>query len=101
MARNYKPSIALPALCHDDDKQWIESVLMPLSEPHREKARHAYSDIFYKERESEKVEHKKLNKARHEANVRLRVFQSKCLESYVSKTIKERRMQQKESEFNW
>jgi hypothetical protein len=101
MARNYKPSIALPALCHDDDKQWIESVLMPLSEQHREQARKAYNDVFYQEREYEEVEHKKLNKARHEANVRLRVFQSKCLESYVSATAKERRVQQKESGFNW
>lgn len=101
MARNYKPSIALPALCHDDDKKWIESVMIPLSEAHRERARNVYSDIFYHEREREKVEHKKLNKARHEANVRLRMFQSKCLESYVSAAMKGRQLQQKESEFNW
>lgn len=101
MARNYKPSIALPALCHDDDKQWLESMLIPLSEAHREQARQAYSDIFYQQRESEKVEHKKLNKARREANIRLRVFQSKCLESYASSTMKKRQLQQKESEFNW
>lgn len=105
MARNYKPSIALPGICHEDDKKWIESILIPLTEPHRAKARESYSDIYYATRESETVEHKKDNKARREANIRLRTFQKACLELYSKNAINSRQefaqQSRDNSNFSW
>ena len=79
----------------DGDKAWIVEQLELLSKQHQIQARAAYSDIFYKTHRNEPVEYKKNNRARREANIRLRNFVDKCLATY------KKQQQSNTNNFSW
>lgn len=62
---------------HPDDRAWIRAQLDSLPAASRERARVAYSVVFSEAHDSEPAAHKKENKARRAANIRLREFVSR------------------------
>ena len=93
MAR-YRPRLTMPSAHHEADREFIESQLMMLGGEHQLRARVAYTEVFNEQINAEPIGHKKLNKARHEANIRLRKFVCACLESYVKAASPSRSHQQ-------
>ncbi|TFU09351.1 hypothetical protein E4V27_18860, partial [Proteus mirabilis] len=64
----------MPEHYFPDDAKWIQEQLTKLSPSMRQKALVKYSEVYQTEWEREQVPYRKDNKARHEANVRLREF---------------------------
>lgn len=83
----YQSRINMPSNHHKDDAKWLESQLMLLSPIHQIHARAAYSDVYQTQYMNESATHKKLNRARREANIRMRKFVTACLESYEQERV--------------
>lgn len=64
---------------HEDDKEWVDKIVMEIPPEHRQEAYDGYNAVFSDVYEKEPVEHHKMNKARHEANTRLRMFRDKAI----------------------
>lgn len=83
----YQSRINMPSNHHKDDAKWLESQLMLLRPIHQIHAREAYSDAYQTQYMNELVTHKKLNRARREANIRMRKFVTACLDSYEKERV--------------
>lgn len=69
------------------DSQWIGEQLQSLSMAARQKAMQRYAAVFQETFEAEPVSFRKENRARHEANTRLRLFvrnQGRALQGYTA-----------------
>lgn len=80
-------NIAMPRHCFPDDARWIQEMLLQLSPSARNKALAAYSEVYQEHWELEPVSYCKDNRARHEANTRLRQYvrrYSKAMQGYTS-----------------
>lgn len=69
------------------DAQWIGEQLQLLSLAARQKAIHRYAAVYLETFEAEPVSYCKENRARHEANTRLRLFvrnQGRALQGYTA-----------------
>lgn len=72
--KNQYSPIQAPECAHEHDKPWIIDRLSLLNPGMRAKAIDGYQNAFRLAAESEPKEYRKSNAARHEANVRLRLF---------------------------
>ncbi len=102
----YQSRINLPSNHHKDDAKWLESQLMLLIPIHQIHARAAYSDVYHTQYMNESVTHKKLNRARREANMRMRKFVTACLDGYekerqVKRSKLESPVNSGNSDFEW
>ena len=65
---------------HPHDTEWVKQQIMMLpNQDSKEKAYTGYKKAYLSAFDAEPVEHKKENKARREANTRLRLYVSKFL----------------------
>lgn len=71
---DYHVNVQMPAHFFKDDEVWIREMLMNLDPATRNKITQKYGEVFQIEWEMEPVSYKKNNRARHEANTRLRIF---------------------------
>lgn len=71
---DYSVTVQMPANFHRGDEQWIREMLLHLDPSTRHKITLKYSEVFQNTWEMEPVSFKKNNRARHEANTRLRIF---------------------------
>lgn len=78
MAKYY----GLPVNHSERDSEWINNQLSQLNAQHKTQAVRAYSDCYIIAYNAEQTPYKKENKARREANIKLRVFVSKCVDRY-------------------
>lgn len=62
---------------HEEDKEWVTEQIRLCRPEHRAEAWSGYQQVYAATMNSEPVEHKRENKARHEANCRLRAFVEK------------------------
>ena len=79
--------IPMPKHYFSDDANWIQEMLLQLSPSARNRALVAYSEVYQEHWELEPVSYRKVNKARHEANSRLRQYvrrYSKAMQGYTS-----------------
>lgn len=77
----------MPKHYFPDDANWIQEMLLQLSPSARNRALVAYSEVYQEYWELEQVSYRKVNKARHEANSRLRQYvrrYSKAMQGYTS-----------------
>lgn len=80
-------NIPMPKHYFPDDANWIQEMLLQLSPGARNRALVAYSEVYQEHWELELVSYRKVNKARHEANSRLRQHvrrYSKAMQGYTS-----------------
>lgn len=80
-------NIPMPRHHFPDDAKWIQEMLTQLSPSARNKALAAYSEVYQEHWELEPVSYRRDNKARHEANKRLREYTrrySKAMQGYTS-----------------
>ncbi len=66
--------INLPQHYCKDDEKWIAEQLSKLPKKIRTKISTSYSDVYINAYNNEPINHKKENRARREANSRLRVY---------------------------
>ena len=66
--------INLPANCSRDDEKWIIEQMSKLPTKVRAKISALYSDVYVTAYNNESINHKKENRARREANTRLREY---------------------------
>lgn len=69
------------------DSQWIGEQLQSLSMAAKQKAMQRYAAVYQETFEAEPVSYRKENRARHEANTRLRLFvrnQGRALQGYTA-----------------
>lgn len=64
----------LPSVYASADEEWIKQQLLSLTPAARQKAIQRYAAVYQESFEAEPVPYRKENRARHEANVRLRRF---------------------------
>lgn len=64
----------LPETYSQADAEWIKQQLLSLTPTARQKAIQRYAAVYQETFETEPVSYRKENRARHEANVRLRKF---------------------------
>lgn len=65
-------------LMHEHDEDWVRDTIMAIKDPaHKQIAWDGYKSVFAEAYNLEPLEHKKMNKARLTANVRLRAFVEK------------------------
>lgn len=77
----------MPESFSQADAEWIQEQLLRLSPSVRQKAVTRYADVYQLTMDEEPVSYRKENRARHEANTRLRIFADKhgrALQGYVS-----------------
>ena len=67
----------MPEHHSDDDAKWIQEMLMRLPTSARNSAAAKYSEVYETAFNDEPVSFKQENKARHEANTRLRAYVAK------------------------
>lgn len=83
-------NMPMPDHYFSDDAKWIQEQLMKLKATNRQKALIKYSEVYQAEWEREQVPYRKANKARHEANVRLRKFvehYQRPMQGYTAKPL--------------
>lgn len=73
MAPDYQP-VDLPGAFSQADADWIKQQLLSLTPAARQKAIQRYAAVYQESFEAEPVLYRKENRARHEANVRLRRY---------------------------
>lgn len=78
----------LPKNAHKEDIEFIKSQIDSLPVYMRQKAIIGYDNVFNNTYANTPVEHQKLNKARREANIRLRHFIDKCANAAMGYTEK-------------
>ncbi|WP_239042736.1 hypothetical protein [Citrobacter freundii] len=66
--------IDMPSTYSQADAAWINQQLLSLTPTAREKAIQRYATVYQETFEAEPVSYRKENRARHEANTRLRLF---------------------------
>lgn len=66
--------VEMPARYSHADARWIQEQLLLLPPSLRRKIAQRYSEVYEVEFDTELVSYRKENRARHEANVRLRRF---------------------------
>lgn len=69
------------------DSEWIKQQLLTLAPSARQKAIQRYAAVYQETFETEPVSYRKDNRARHEANTRLRLFvkkHSRALQGYTA-----------------
>ena len=83
---NFDNSI-LPETYSQADAEWIKQQLFSLAPTARQKALQRYATVYQETFEAELVSYRKENRARHEANTRLRLFvrnQGRALQGYTA-----------------
>lgn len=83
---NFDNSI-LPETYSQADAEWIKQQLFCLTPTARQKALQRYATVYQETFEAEPVSYRKENRARHEANTRLRLFvrnQGRALQGYTA-----------------
>ncbi|HCE4085059.1 TPA: hypothetical protein ROF92_003117 [Citrobacter freundii] len=83
---NFDNSI-LPETYSQADAEWIKQQLFSLTPTARQKALQRYATVYQETFEVEPVSYRKENRARHEANTRLRLFvrnQGRALQGYTA-----------------
>lgn len=79
--------VEMPALYSQADAQWIQEQLMLLPLSLRRKIALKYSEVYEVEFNAEPVSYRQENRARHEANTRLRLFvrnHGRALQGYTT-----------------
>ncbi|KNC94011.1 hypothetical protein [Trabulsiella odontotermitis] len=66
--------VEMPSLYSQADAAWIQQQLLGLPPPLRRKVSLKYAEVYEITFDTEPVSYRKENRARHEANVRLRRF---------------------------
>lgn len=69
------------------DAEWIQGQLLSLTPAARQKAIQRYAAVYQETFEAEPVSYRKENRARHEANMRLRLFvrnHGRALQGYTA-----------------
>ena len=77
----------MPSDFSQADASWIQQQLLSLTPTARQKAIQRYAAVYQETFEAEPVSYRKENRARHEANTRLRLFvrnQSRALQGYTA-----------------
>lgn len=83
----WKEHSFLPSIFSQADSQWISEQLEMLIPSARQKAMLRYAVVYQETFEAEPVSYRKENRARHEANTRLRLFvrnQGRALQGYTA-----------------
>ncbi|MFS6815741.1 hypothetical protein [Citrobacter meridianamericanus] len=79
--------IDMPSTYSLADAAWINQQLLSLTSAARQKAIQRYAVVYQETFEAEPVSYRKENRARHEANTRLRLFvrnQGRALQGYTA-----------------
>lgn len=71
---DYSVNVQMPSHFYNDDETWIREMLLHLDPSTRNKITIKYGEVFQNTWEMEPISYKKNNRARHEANTRLRIF---------------------------
>ena len=82
-----RESDLLPSVYALADEEWIRQQLLCLTPAARQKAIQRYAAVYQESFEAEPVSYRKENRARHEANVRLRRFvdaHGRALQGYTT-----------------
>lgn len=77
----------LPSVFAFADRDWIQQQLLSLTPAVRQKAIQRYAAVYQETFEAEPVSYRKENRARHEANARLRLFvrnHGRALQGYTA-----------------
>ncbi|EPH2449102.1 MULTISPECIES: hypothetical protein [Citrobacter freundii complex] len=77
----------MPQTYSQADAEWIQKQLITLAPSARQKAIERYSTVYQESFEAEPVSYRKENRARHEANMRLRLFvrnHGRALQGYTA-----------------
>ena len=77
----------LPSAFCQADAEWIKQQLLSLAPAARQKAIQRYAAVYQESFEAEPVSYRKENRARHEANMRLRLFvrnHGRALQGYTA-----------------
>lgn len=70
----YSVNVQMPSHFYSDDEKWIREMLLHLDTATRNKITLKYDEVFQITWETEPIIFKKNNRARNEANTRLRIF---------------------------
>ena len=88
MKQGMKPDHGLlPSVYASADEEWITQQLLILAPTARQKAVQRYAAVYQEALDAEHVSFRKENRARHEANTRLRLFvknQGRALQGYTT-----------------
>ncbi|EBB6483890.1 hypothetical protein R3A61_003203 [Salmonella enterica] len=87
MYPDYVPQVEMPPRYSQADAQWIQEQLLSLTPAARQKAVIRYAEVYQEAFESEPVSFRRENRARHEANTRLRLFvksHGRALQGYTT-----------------
>ena len=79
--------LVLPEEHSQADADWIKQQLLSLTPAARQKAIQRYAAVYQESFEAEPVSYRKENRARHEANMRLRLYvrnQGRALQGYTA-----------------
>ncbi|ECI2306511.1 hypothetical protein AH865_07925 [Salmonella enterica subsp. enterica serovar Infantis] len=74
MCADYIPQVEMPSRYSQGDSEWIQEQLRGFPPSLRRKVAVKYSEVWEETFNAEPVSFRKENRARHEANVRLRRF---------------------------
>ncbi|MFK3912892.1 hypothetical protein I6L58_18370 [Enterobacter cancerogenus] len=89
MALDYQP-VDLPGAFSQADADWLKQQLLSLTPAARLKAIQRYAAVYQESFEAEPVSYRKENRARHEANVRLRRFvetHGRAIQGYTAQPL--------------
>jgi len=84
---NRNEHLAMPDNHSQADSEWIKQQLLTLAPSARQKAIQRYAAVYQESYEAEPVSYRKENRARHEANTRLRLFvrnHGRALQGYTA-----------------
>ena len=84
---NRNEHLVMPDNHSQADSEWIKQQLLTLAPSARQKAIQRYAAVYQESYEAEPVSYRKENRARHEANVRLRRFvdaHGRALQGYTT-----------------
>ncbi|HGP0311735.1 TPA: hypothetical protein ACLE2D_002468 [Citrobacter freundii] len=79
--------VDLPGSYSQADSEWIKQQLLTLVPTARRKAMQRYAAVYQESYDAEPVSYRKENRARHEANTRLRLFvrnHGRALQGYTA-----------------
>ncbi|MGQ9453126.1 hypothetical protein [Leclercia adecarboxylata] len=84
---NRNEHLVMPDNHSQADSEWIKQQLLTLAPSARQKAMQRYAAVYQESYEAEPVSYRKENRARHEANTRLRLFvrnHGRALQGYTA-----------------
>lgn len=84
---NRNEHLVMPDNHSQADSEWIKQQLLILAPSARQKAIQRYAAVYQESYEAEPVSYRKENRARHEANTRLRLFvrnHGRALQGYTA-----------------